>query len=157
MARITRHMILPAQVMITGYGHVQSAVDVMKLGASEYLAKPFENRQLVDVVNRLLSHQELGKDAGILRRRLLEKVAVFRMRLPGRMFKVHLAAENALRSGDLQSLSRFCCCFLPDLCCGSSPPGGTLLKTTMSWKAQIRPQWCGMTASCGSGIGWPRP
>lgn len=24
-------------VMITGYGHIQSAVDVMKLGASEYL------------------------------------------------------------------------------------------------------------------------
>jgi CheY-like chemotaxis protein len=39
-------------VMITGYGHIQSAVDVMKLGASEYLQKPFENSQLVETVKR---------------------------------------------------------------------------------------------------------
>jgi CheY-like chemotaxis protein len=39
-------------VMITGYGHIQSAVDVMKLGASEYLQKPFENAQLVETVKR---------------------------------------------------------------------------------------------------------
>ena len=39
-------------VMITGYGHIQSAVDVMKLGASEYLQKPFENAQLVETVRK---------------------------------------------------------------------------------------------------------
>lgn len=39
-------------VMITGYGHIRSAVDVMKLGASEYLQKPFENVQLVEMVGR---------------------------------------------------------------------------------------------------------
>jgi CheY-like chemotaxis protein len=39
-------------VMITGYGHIRSAVDVMKLGASEYLQKPFENAQLVATVKR---------------------------------------------------------------------------------------------------------
>ncbi|OGR76218.1 MAG: hypothetical protein A2X32_03025 [Elusimicrobia bacterium GWC2_64_44] len=39
-------------VMITGYGHIQSAVDVMKMGASEYLQKPFENAQLVETVKR---------------------------------------------------------------------------------------------------------
>lgn len=41
-------------VMITGYGHIQSAVDVMKLGASEYLQKPFENAQLVETVKRFI-------------------------------------------------------------------------------------------------------
>ncbi len=41
-------------VMITGYGHIQSAVDVMKLGASEYLQKPFENAQLVETVRRFV-------------------------------------------------------------------------------------------------------
>jgi len=39
-------------VMITGYGHIQSAVNVMKLGASEYLQKPFENAQLLEMVRR---------------------------------------------------------------------------------------------------------
>ncbi len=42
-------------VMITGYGHIQSAVDVMKLGASEYLQKPFENAQLVETVKRFVT------------------------------------------------------------------------------------------------------
>lgn len=41
-------------VMITGYGHIQSAVDVMKLGASEYLQKPFENAQLVATVKKFV-------------------------------------------------------------------------------------------------------
>jgi len=41
-------------VMITGYGHIQSAVDVMKLGASEYLQKPFENAQLVETVKKFV-------------------------------------------------------------------------------------------------------
>lgn len=41
-------------VMITGYGHIQSAVDVMKLGANEYLQKPFENAQLVETVKRFV-------------------------------------------------------------------------------------------------------
>ena len=41
-------------IMITGYGHIQSAVDVMKLGASEYLQKPFENAQLVETVKKFV-------------------------------------------------------------------------------------------------------
>ncbi|MBI5743572.1 MAG: response regulator [Elusimicrobia bacterium] len=45
-------------VMITGYGHIQSAVDVMKLGASEYLQKPFENSQLVETVKKF-AHAEM--------------------------------------------------------------------------------------------------
>lgn len=44
-------------VMITGYGHIQSAVDIMKLGAQEYLQKPFENHQLIEVVKRFLDNQ----------------------------------------------------------------------------------------------------
>jgi len=44
-------------VMITGYGHIQSAVNVMKLGASEYLQKPFENAQLVEMVRRFTEHK----------------------------------------------------------------------------------------------------
>lgn len=45
-------------VMITGYGHIQSAVDVMKLGASEYLQKPFENAQLVETVKRFIQNPQ---------------------------------------------------------------------------------------------------
>ena len=50
-------------VMITGYGHIQSAVDVMKLGASEYLQKPFENAQLVETVKRFVKGPQQRRPA----------------------------------------------------------------------------------------------
>ncbi|MCG2726309.1 MAG: response regulator [Elusimicrobia bacterium] len=49
-------------VMITGYGHIRSAVDVMKLGANEYLQKPFENTQLVKTVKRFLDDKKYVQD-----------------------------------------------------------------------------------------------
>jgi len=49
-------------VMITGYGHIQSAVDVMKLGAQEYLQKPFENAELIEVVRRFTEEKNIYKD-----------------------------------------------------------------------------------------------
>lgn len=41
-------------VMVTGYGSVESAVEVMRLGASHYLSKPFSNQELVETVERVL-------------------------------------------------------------------------------------------------------
>jgi DNA-binding NtrC family response regulator len=47
------HPSLPV-IMITGYASVDSAVQAMKLGAAEYIEKPFEPEQLIDSVNRAL-------------------------------------------------------------------------------------------------------
>jgi CheY-like chemotaxis protein len=52
-------------VMITGYGHIRSAVDVMKLGANEYLQKPFENTQLVKTVKRFLDDKKYVDDIDV--------------------------------------------------------------------------------------------
>lgn len=41
-------------VMITGFGTVQSAVQAMKLGAAEFLEKPFAPEALVSVVQKAL-------------------------------------------------------------------------------------------------------
>ena len=41
-------------VMITGYATVQSAVQAMKLGASDYLEKPFTHYQLIKAVSSAL-------------------------------------------------------------------------------------------------------
>ncbi|MEJ2163957.1 MAG: response regulator [Desulfobacterales bacterium] len=41
-------------VMVTGFGTVKSAVQAMKLGAAEYLEKPFSPDQLVKAVNTAL-------------------------------------------------------------------------------------------------------
>lgn len=42
-------------VLLTAYGSIDSAVDAMKNGASDYLTKPFDNDALVDFVRRSLA------------------------------------------------------------------------------------------------------
>ena len=39
-------------VMVTGYGSIEGAVTAVKLGADEYLAKPFTDAELLDAVHR---------------------------------------------------------------------------------------------------------
>ncbi|OGR67684.1 MAG: hypothetical protein A2179_02890 [Elusimicrobia bacterium GWC2_63_65] len=69
-------------VMITGYGHIQSAVDVMKLGASEYLQKPFENAQLVETVKRFAHSVPPPKRSYAVPVREQEKPAPVRFGVP---------------------------------------------------------------------------
>ena len=52
----TRFHELPVPVM-TAYGTVEQAVEAMKLGAVDYLAKPFEVEDLLDKVERYLPHR----------------------------------------------------------------------------------------------------
>ena len=49
-------------VIITGNATVPSAVRAMKLGAFDYLTKPFAPPDLLDVVERALEHGRLSKD-----------------------------------------------------------------------------------------------
>jgi two-component system response regulator FlrC len=48
-----RHPAMPA-VLMTAYGTIENAVDVMRDGAADYLVKPFAASTLLDVVQRLL-------------------------------------------------------------------------------------------------------
>ncbi|MGQ0732538.1 MAG: sigma-54-dependent transcriptional regulator [Acidobacteriota bacterium] len=48
----------PAIVMMTAHGTVESAVDAMKLGARDYLQKPFDVDELIVTVGRLIEEQQ---------------------------------------------------------------------------------------------------
>lgn len=54
-------------VMVTGYGSVESAVEVMRLGASHYLSKPFSNQELVETVERVLKGGRMPQTTGVRR------------------------------------------------------------------------------------------
>lgn len=45
--------VLPA-IVVTGYGEVRTTVQAMKLGAIEFLEKPFANSELIDAVQAML-------------------------------------------------------------------------------------------------------
>jgi len=48
-------------IIITAYGEIQGAVEAIKSGAHDYLAKPFDNNEVVRVVHRALSEGELKR------------------------------------------------------------------------------------------------
>lgn len=60
LARIReRHPTLPA-VLMTAYGTIESAVDVMRKGAADYLVKPFEADDLKSIVRKYIKAPQEG-------------------------------------------------------------------------------------------------
>ena len=51
----------PQVIMMTAHATVESAIEAMKLGAFDYLQKPFEVEELLVVVRRALEHQSLRR------------------------------------------------------------------------------------------------
>ena len=57
-------------IVMTAFGTVETAVEAMKLGAFDYLKKPFSTEELLLKLDRLLQHQDLARENEDLRRRL---------------------------------------------------------------------------------------
>ncbi|MGI9242000.1 MAG: sigma-54-dependent transcriptional regulator [Verrucomicrobiales bacterium] len=53
-------------VMVTGFGTVETAVEAMKLGAFDYMTKPFELDDLQRTINRGLKHAGKGSAAPVV-------------------------------------------------------------------------------------------
>lgn len=51
----------PAQpvIMITGYGTVETAVEALKMGAVDYIQKPFSPEEIRSIVHRVLEREDL--------------------------------------------------------------------------------------------------
>jgi DNA-binding NtrC family response regulator len=60
-------------VIITAYASIDTAVEAMKLGASDYLVKPFDPEQLMVLVDKLVEHKALVDENQALKARLLER------------------------------------------------------------------------------------
>ena len=56
-------------IMLTAYGEVKKAVKAMKLGAFDYITKPFDNEELILVVKRALQTQHLNKEVKKLKKK----------------------------------------------------------------------------------------
>jgi DNA-binding NtrC family response regulator len=63
-------------IMLTAYGDVKSAVKAMKLGAFNYITKPFDIEELILIIKKALQTQYLSKEVERLRKRLGEKEPV---------------------------------------------------------------------------------
>ncbi len=60
-------------IVMTSYGTVSNAVEAMKLGASDYITKPFKRDELIIVIEKILQLQRLEGEVDRLRSELAEK------------------------------------------------------------------------------------
>jgi len=60
----------PEVVMMTAFGTIRSAVEAMRLGAFDYLSKPFDNEALLLTVERALERRRLSREVEDLRTEL---------------------------------------------------------------------------------------
>jgi two-component system nitrogen regulation response regulator GlnG len=63
-------------VMVTGFADIPGAVGAIKVGAHDYLAKPFDNYEVIRVVRRALAERELKRKMLELSSRLQENLSL---------------------------------------------------------------------------------
>lgn len=73
MKKIDKDLII---IMLTAYADVKDAVKAMKLGAFDYITKPFNDEELVLIIKKALETQYLSREVENLRKRLGEKTAI---------------------------------------------------------------------------------
>ncbi len=66
-------------IVITGFGTIQTAVEAMRLGAYDYITKPFILEELLMTVNRALDYYKLQRENASLKRQLKDKYNFRRM------------------------------------------------------------------------------
>jgi DNA-binding NtrC family response regulator len=62
-----------AVVMITAYGSVENAVEAMRVGASNYVTKPWDNERLLAEIRGLVQQQRLTEENRALKRTLKQR------------------------------------------------------------------------------------
>jgi DNA-binding NtrC family response regulator len=60
-------------ILLTGHGTIESAVEAMRLGAFDYVTKPFESTELLHRVEKALEHHQLIGEVRLLRRQIREQ------------------------------------------------------------------------------------
>ena len=72
-------------VMITGHAHIQGAVEAIRAGADNYLAKPFQHLEVIEIVNRALTERDLKQKLKRLSNQLKGPLCLRKMMGPSKV------------------------------------------------------------------------
>lgn len=64
-------------IMLTAHGDIPSSVQAIKMGAFDFLTKPFDNEQIVYTINRVLDYFTLQREVKSLREQLKDQYSLF--------------------------------------------------------------------------------
>lgn len=73
LERLQEMSMPPVSIVFTGHGSIKSAVQAMKLGALDYITKPFHLDEMALVVEKALGFRQLKRENVQLRQQLREK------------------------------------------------------------------------------------
>ncbi len=64
-------------IMMTAFGTIENAVEAIKLGAYDYLPKPFEVEELLHIVDKALERTRLRREVHALQRQIKDELGTF--------------------------------------------------------------------------------
>jgi len=85
-------------IMISGHANVQMAVDSLKLGAFEFMQKPFSLERLTNFVSRALENVHLKKEKRVLESKLFHSYDII-----GQSFAISKIKELIIKLGSTES------------------------------------------------------
>ena len=86
-------------VIVTAYGSIKSAVEAMRLGAFNYLTKPFDIDEVRMIIKKALEHRELLGENQELRQQIKSSVKIKSLDcISGKMQDVYKVVERAAES-----------------------------------------------------------
>ena len=87
-------------IMMTAYSSIESAVDAIKLGAYDYVTKPFDMDQLLHTTDKALETTKLRREVRELRRHIHDEYGIGRLigRSPA-MVELYDIIDRVARSG----------------------------------------------------------
>ncbi|MCC1497886.1 sigma-54 dependent transcriptional regulator [Alcanivorax sp. 1008] len=116
----------PTPVLImTSYASLRSAVDAMKLGAVDYIAKPFDHDEMVMAVSRILKERVLRRGHDVLRADLEQRYPVSDM-----------VGESPVMQQLIQQVERIAVTDSSVLICGESGTGKELVARTLHYRSE---------------------
>jgi len=87
-------------IMITGYAGIHGAVEAMKAGAHDYLAKPFNHHEVIRVVHRALAERELKRKIKHLSNQLQDTMSLSSMMGPSDAIRRIISDVNRVAKSD---------------------------------------------------------
>ena len=95
-----KHFKLPI-IFISGHGDIPLAVRVMKAGAIDFLAKPFNDQVLLEVINKAIRIDKENRAKHLHSHQILERVALLTAREHQVMCQIVAGKLNKVISSDL--------------------------------------------------------